>query len=190
MSTTVTDAYPTLSGWLAVPCGVACLLGFYGLIRAMNWADRLYNPAGDNFTLSAAQDVFLFTLSAASTYEVSCARPGQWGRPFALPEVELQVRRLPDGVVQRLQPSFWNWSRRTDMEGKTTQRIADFVAYTPGDYELRNPYTARFQAGDQLRILPSTGGTMLPLNLLFLISGLATIGGFVLGMIIGINALQ
>ncbi len=156
----------------------------------MNWATRLYNPASNSFMLSAAQDVCTFTLNAASTYEVSCTRPGQWGRPFALPEVELQIRRLPDGVVQRLQPSFWNWSRRTSMEGATTQRIADFVAYTPGEYELHNLHVARFQAGDQLRILPSTGGTTLPLILLFLVSGLATIGGFILGMIIGINALQ
>ena len=180
----------TLPVWLVWPCGAAFVLGIYGLGRAIGWATRLFDPPANYFSLSADQVVFRFPLTAAGTYEVSCTRPGKWGRYFALPDVTLQVRRLPDGPVQYLQPGFWNWAKRADMEGNTTQRIADFVADVPGEYELRNPYTSQFPLGDKLRIMPSTAYKTLPLVLLFLVSGLATIGGFVVGLIAGIGGLQ
>jgi hypothetical protein len=179
----------TLPVWVAWPCGAAFGLGIYGLGRAIGWATRLFDPPANYFSLSADEVVFRFPLTAAGAYEVSCTRPGKWGRYFALPDVTLQVRRLPDGPVQYLQPSFWNWAKRADMDGNTTQRIADFVADVPGEYELRNPYTSQFPLGDKLRIMPSTAGKTLPLVLLFLLSGLATIGGFVVGLIAGIGGL-
>jgi len=179
----------TLPVWVAWPCGAAFILGIYGLGRAIGWATRLFDPQGNAFTFPAAQEAFRFSLTAAGPYELSCTRPGQWGRYFPLPEVELRVRRLPDGPVQRLQPSFWNWAKRTDMEGATTLRIADFVADMPGEYELTNTFTTQFHLGDKLRILPSTAGKTLPLILLFLFSGLFTIGGFVVGLIAGIGGL-
>jgi hypothetical protein len=179
----------TLPLWVVWPCGAAFVLGIYGLGRAIGWATRLFDPATNYFALPADQEVFRFPLTAAGCYEVSCTRPGKWGRYFTLPDVTLQVRRLPDGPVQRLQPSFWNWAKRADMEGNTTQRIADFVADVPGEYELRNPYPTQFHLGDKLRILPSTAGKTLPLVLLFLVSGFAMLGGFILGLIAGIGAL-
>jgi hypothetical protein len=179
----------TLPLWVVWPCGAAFVLGIYGLGRAIGWAMRLYDPPANHFTLPADQETFRFPLTAAGTYELVCTRPGKWGRYFTMPAVELQVRRLPDGAVQRLQPSFWNWAKRTDMEGNTTQRIADFEADVPGEYELLNPYITRFRLGDKLRILPSTAGTTLPLVLLFLVSGFATIGGFILGLIAGLGGL-
>ncbi|MBO2007901.1 hypothetical protein [Hymenobacter negativus] len=175
--------------WLAWPCGAAFLLGIYGLGRGIGWATRLFSPEANAFAFPAAQDVFRFTLTAAGAYELSCTRPGRWGTWFTIPDVEIRVRRLPDGPVQRLQPSFWNWSKRTNMDGDTTQRIADFVADLPGEYELINPYTTQFLLGDKLRILPSTSGKTLPLVLLLLVSGLATISGFVVGLIAGIGGL-
>lgn len=179
----------TIPFWVVWPCGAAFVLGIYGLGRAIGWAIRLFDPAANYFALPADQEVFRFLLTAAGKYEVSCTRLGKWGRYFRLPDVVLQVRRLPDGPVQRLQPSFWNWAKRSDMEGNTTQRIADFVAEVPGEYELLNPYTTQFQLGDKLRILPSTAGKTLPLVLLFLVSGIATIGGFIVGLIAGIGGL-
>jgi hypothetical protein len=171
------------------PCGAAFVLGIYGLGRAIGWATRLFDPAANYFTIPADQEAFRFTLTAAGAYELSCTRPGKWGRYFTLPEVTLHVRRLPYGPVQHLQPSFWNWAKRTDMEGNTTQRIADFVADVPGEYELLNPYTTQFHLGDKLRILPSTAGKTLPLILLFLVSGMAMLGGFIVGLIAGIGGL-
>jgi hypothetical protein len=166
------------------PCGVAFILGIYGLGRGIGWAMRLYDPAANVFKLPAAQETFRFALTAAGAYEVACTRSSQWGRPFALPPAVLEVRRLPDGPVQRLEPSFWNLgARRTNMDGHTTQRIADFTADAPAEYELRNLTPTQFQLGDQLRIQPSTAGKMLPLILLLLVSGLATIGGLVVGLI-------
>jgi hypothetical protein len=165
-------------------------LGIYGLGRAIGWATRLYDPPANAFTTAAAEEAFRFTLTEAGNYEVSCTRSGKWGRYFKLPEVELRVRRLPDGPVQRLTPSFWNWAKRTNMDGDTTQRIADFVADVPGEYELLNPYPTQFHLGDKLRIMPSTAYKTLPLILLFLFSGIATIGGFVVGLIAGIGGLQ
>jgi hypothetical protein len=179
----------TLPIWLAWPCGAAFVLGIYGLGRGIGWASRLFNPDANYFTVPADQDVFRFTLTKAGAYELSCTRPGRWGNYFKLPEAELQVRRLPDGPVQRLRPSFWNWSKRTNMSGDTTMRIADFVANVPGEYELVNHGTTQFQPGDKLRILPSTAGKTLPLVLLLLVSGMATIGGLVVGLIAGLGGL-
>lgn len=180
-------ANAALPVWLAWAGGTVFLLGLYGLVRGIGWAIRLYNPAANTFTLPAAQAAFRFTLTTAGTYELSCTRPGRWGHRFRLPDVEIQVRQLPNGLAQRLQPSFWNLSERTNLSGDTTQQIADFVANAPGDYELLNPSTAQFQSGDQLRILPSTSGKTLPLVLLLLVSGIATIGGFVVGLIAAIG---
>jgi len=180
--------YVLLPTWVAWPCGVAFILGIYGLGRAIGWAQRLYDPPANAFKLPAAQEVFPFTLTAAGTYEVACTRPGQWGRPFTMPPAVLEVRRLPDGPVQRLEPGFWSWNaRRANMDGDTTERIADFGADQPGDYELRNLTPTQFHRGDLLRVQPSTAGKMLPLTLLFLVSGLATIGGFVVGLIAGLG---
>ena len=180
----------TLPVWVAWPCGAAFVSGIYGLGRAICLATRLFDPSANAYSLPASQETFRFPLTAAGTYELVCTRPGKWGRYFTLPDVTLQVRRLPDGPVQRLQPSFWNWAKRSDMEGNTTQRIADFVADVPGEYELLNPYPTQFHLGDKLRIMPSTAYKTLPLVLLFLVSGLATIGGFVVGLIAGIGGLQ
>jgi hypothetical protein len=177
----------TLPVWVAGPCGVAFVLGIYGLGRAIGWATRLFDPSANAFAFPAAAATFRFTLTAAGLYELVCTRPGRWGNYFPIPDVEVRVRRLPDGRVQRLQPSCWNWAKRTDMEGNTTQRLADFVADAPGEYELGNPYAAQFNAGDKLRIMPSTAGKTLPLVLLFLVSGIATIGGFIVGLIAGLG---
>ncbi|MBF9223532.1 hypothetical protein [Hymenobacter ruricola] len=173
----------TLPVWLAWPCGAAFVLGIYGLGRGIGWASRMFNPDANYFTVPADQAAFRFTLTAAGAFEVSCTRPGRWGSYFKLPEVELQVRRLPDGPVQRLEPSLWSMTKRTNMSGDTTLRIADFVADAPGEYELLNHGTTQFHLGDKLSILPSTAGKTLPLVLLLLVSGMATIGGFVVGLI-------
>lgn len=182
-------AATTLPVWVAWPCGAAFMLGIYGLGRAIGWATRLFDPPANAFAFLAAEDTFRFTLTAAGTYELVCTRPGKWGQYFTMPDVEIQVRRLPDGPVQRLRPSFWNWAKRTNMDGDTTQQIADFVADLPGEYELTNPYTTQFHLGDKLRIMPSTSYKTLPLILLFLVSGMATIGGFVVGLIAGLGGL-
>ena len=179
----------TLPVWVAWPCGAAFVLGIYGLGRAIGWATRLFDPPANAFAFPAAEATFRFTLTAAGSYELVCTRRGRWGHYFTIPDVEIRVRRLPGGPVQRLQPSFWNWAKRTNMEGDTTQRIADFVADVPGEYELKNPYTTQFHPGDKLRIMPSTAGKTLPLVLLLLVSGMATIGGFVVGLIAGIGGL-
>ena len=180
----------TLPVWLAWPCGAAFLLGLYGLGRGIGWAMRLFSPAANSFTFPADQTAFRFTLTTAGSYELACTRPGRWGLKFSLPAAEIQVRRLPDGPIQRLQPSFWSVSSRTNLSGDTTQRIADFVANQPGEYELLNPGPARFQPGDQLRIMPATGGNTLLLILLLLVSGLATIGGFIVGLLAAVGAGQ
>ena len=179
----------TLPVWVAWPCRAVFVLGIYRLGRAIGWATRLFDPPANVFAFSAAEATFRFTLTAAGPYELVCTRSGKRGRYFTMPDVEIQMRRLPDGSMQRLQPSFWNWAKRTNMEGDTTQRIADFVADVPGEYELSNPYPTQFSPGDQLRIMPSTAGKTLPLVLLFLVSGMATIGGFIVGLIAGIGGL-
>ena len=61
------------------------------------------------------------------------------------------------------------------------------MADVPGEYELRNPYPTQFHRGDKLRIMPSTAYKTLPLVLLFLVLGFATIGGFILGLIASIR---
>jgi hypothetical protein len=168
---------------------VAFVLGIYGLGRAIGWATRLFDPSANAFAFPAALVTFRFTLTAAVPYELVCTRPSRWGNYFTIPNVEIQVRRLPDGLAQRLRPSFWNWDKRTDMEGNTTQRFADFVADAPGEYELSNPSASQFNSSDKLHIMPSTAGKTLPLVLLFLVSGIATIGGFIVGLIAGLGGL-
>lgn len=59
----------------------------------------------------------------------------------------------------------------------------------PAEYELNNPYPTQFHASDKLRIMPSTAGKTLPLILLFLVSKIATIRDFVVGLIAGVGGL-
>jgi hypothetical protein len=121
------------------------------------------------------------------TYELACTRPGQWGNGFGVPSVELQLRQLATGTKHTLQTSNWNLMRRTNMSGETTLTIVAFAIATAGEYELLNPGAAQFKPGDQLRIMPATGSQNLLLILAIVLSGVATIGGFITSLIFGLG---
>ena len=68
----------TLPVWVAGSCGVAFVLGIYGLGRAIGWATRLFDQSANAFAFPAALVTFRFTLTAAISYELVCTRPSRW----------------------------------------------------------------------------------------------------------------
>jgi hypothetical protein len=173
-------ALPT---WLAWPLGALCLLGIVGLVYSIGGLIRVNNPTANFYKLPASQSAFRFALTQPGSYELACTRTGQWGNGFVVPNVEMRLRQLATGTEQTLHTSNWNLVRRTNMSGETTLTIASFAVVAAGEYELRNPDAAQFKPGDQLRILPATGSQNLLLILAVVLSGVATIGGFIVGLI-------
>lgn len=158
-------------------------LGIYGLVRGIGWAIRLFNPTENAFTIPASQKEFRFALTKRGTYEIGCVRPNQFSF-FQLPKIALLVRLLPGGYRdQWLRPSNVGWVKRTNMSGETTMRIGTFKAAERGEYELLSTDAGQFKPGDKLSIMPSTGFRMVLLVLVLLVSGFATIGGLVLGIL-------
>ncbi|GAB3571337.1 hypothetical protein [Hymenobacter daeguensis] len=176
-------ASPGLPSWLALPLLAVALLGAAGLFYSIRGLVRLFNPAENAFTLSAAQPVFRFVLTRAGSYEVGCTRPGRWGLRFSLPAVVLEVQALPAGAVQRLTPPRWSRTQRSSLSGDTTLRFATFRAATPGEYELRNPGAAQFGPGDQLRIIPDAGAKTVFFILAIIASAFALLGGGIVGLL-------
>ena len=180
------SASAVLPVWLVLPFGLLFLLGIYGLVRGIGWAIRLFNPTANAFTIPASQPAFRFTLTKPGTYEIGCTRPNQYSF-FQLPDVALSVRALPAGREQWLRPSNWGRVKRTNMSGETTLQIDTFEVDATGEYELLNPNADQFKAGDKLAIMPNTGGKTVLLVLLLLVSGFATIGGMVLGILAAVG---
>ncbi|MBO2010745.1 hypothetical protein [Hymenobacter negativus] len=172
---------PTLPSWLAFPLLPLSLLGMVGLFYSIRGLVRLFDPAENAFTFSAAQPAFRFTLTRPGQYEVGCTRPGRWGLLFTLPSVVLEVQALPGGVVQRLTPPRWSRTKRTNLSGDTTLRFDSFSAAAPGEYELRNPGAAQFNPGDQLRIIPDAGFKTVLFILAIIASAFALLGGGIVG---------
>lgn len=174
---------PTLPPWLAFPLFALSLLGMAGLFYSIRGLVRLFSPAENAFTVSAAQTVFRFALTRPGSYEVGCTRPGRWGLRFTLPSVVLEVQALPAGVVQRLTPPRWSRSERTNLSGDSTLRFDSFEANAPGEYELRNPGAAQFNSGDQLRIIPDAGFKTVLFILAIIASAFALLGGGIVGLL-------
>jgi hypothetical protein len=176
-------ASPGWSRWMAIPCFALSLLGMMGIFYSVRGLIRLFDPAENAFTFSAAQPVFRFALTRPGQYEVGCTRSGRWGRLFTLPAVTLEVQALPAGYVQRLTPPSWGHTKRSDMSGNTTLRFDTFRADAPGEYELRNPGTAQFEPGNQLRIIPAAGLKMVLFILATCLCALAMLGGGITGLL-------
>ncbi|RZL13929.1 MAG: hypothetical protein EOO62_06825 [Hymenobacter sp.] len=176
-------AATVLPTWLAWPLGALCVLGIVGLVYSIGGLIRVNNPTANFYKLPASQPAFRFTLTQAGDYELACTRTGQWGNGFVVPNVELRLRQLITGTEQTLRTSNWNFMRRTNMSGETTLTIASFAVAAAGEYELLNPVAAQFKPGDQFRILPTTGSKNLLLILAVVLSGVATLGGFIVGLI-------
>lgn len=173
----------TLPTWLAWPLGGVFLLGIVGLVYSVGGLIRVNNPTANFYKLPAVQPVFRFAITEPGIYELACTRTGQWGHGFTVPNVVLHLRQLATGNVQTVHTTSWNLMRRTNMSGETTVAISSFSIVAAGDYELLNPDAAQFKPGDQLRILPATGGQNLLLILGVVVSGIATLGGFIVGLI-------
>ena len=180
LATTNTGGMPT---WLAWPLGALCLLGIVGLVYSIGGLIRVNNPTENFYKLPASQPTFRFALTRPGYYELACTRAGRWGNGFVVPDVELRLRRLATGTEQALQTSSWHLMQRTNMSGETTLTIATFAVQAAGEYELFNPATSQFKPDDQLRILPDTGNKNVLLILAVILSGIATLGGFIVGLI-------
>lgn len=170
--------------WWVWPSVLVMSLGIYGLVRGIGWAIRLFNPTKNAFTIPASQKEFRFVLTKRGTYEIGCVRPNQFSF-FQLPKIALLVRLLPGGQEQEqwLHPSSVGWVKRTNMSGETTMRVGTFEAYERGEYELLNPDAGQFKPGDKLSIMPNTGFRTVLLVLVLIVSGFATIGGLVMGIL-------
>jgi hypothetical protein len=176
-------ASPALPPWLAFPLFALGLLGMMGLFYSIRGLIRLFNPAENAFTFSAAQPVFRFTLTRPGEYEVGCTRPGRWGLTFALPPVVLEVQAVAGGAPQCLTPPRWSRSKSSNLSGDTTLRFDTFRASMAGEYELRNPGAVQFELGDQLRIIPAAGIKMVLFILAIIFSAFAMLGGGIVGLL-------
>jgi len=173
--------------WLGWPLGALCLLGIVGLVYSIGGLMRVNNPTANSYSLPASQPIFRFALTQPGPYELACTRPGQWGNGFGVPSVELRLRQLATGTEDTLQTSNWHLMRRTNMSGETTLTIATFAIAMVGEYELLSPGADQFRPGDQLRIMPATGSQNLLLIVAVVLSGVATIGGFITSLIFGLS---
>jgi len=182
-STLATTNAGTLPTWLAWPLGALCLLGTAGLVYSVGGLIRVNNPTANFYKLPASQPAFRFALTQPGRYELACTRSGRWGNEFVVPDVELRLRQLATGTEQTLQTSNWHLVQRTNLSGETTLTIATFTVAATGEYELFNPATSQFKPGDQLRILPATGGQNVGLILGVILSSVAMLGGFIAGLI-------
>jgi len=170
--------------WWVWPSVLVMSLGIYGLVRGIGWAIRMFNPTKNAFTISASQKTFRFVLTKRGTYEIGCVRPNQFSY-FQVPKVALVVRLLPmgSGQEQWLHAGGASGVKRTNMSGETTMRIGTFEAYERGEYELLNPDAGQFKPGDKLSIMPNTGFRTVLLVLVLIVSGFATIGGLMVGIL-------
>jgi hypothetical protein len=178
-----TNSSGVLPTWLAWPLGALCVLGIVGLVYSVGGLIRVNNPTANFYKLPASQPTFRFALTQPGHYELACTRAGRWGNEFIVPDVELRLRQLATGTEQILQTSNWHLVQRTNLSGETTLTIATFAIVAAGEYELLNPATSQFKLGDQLRILPATGGRNVLLILAVVLSGIAMLGGFIAGLI-------
>ncbi|MFD2721771.1 hypothetical protein ACFST9_23850 [Hymenobacter monticola] len=179
----VEAASPALPAWLAFPLFALALLGLVGIVYSVRGLLRLFSPAENAFTFSAAEPVFRFTLTRPGQYEVGCTRPGRWGRLFTLPPVVLEVQALAGGATQHLTPPRLSYVKRSNLGGDTTLRFDTFRASMAGEYELRNPGAAQFEPGDQLRIIPAAGFKMVLFILATIFSAFAMLGGGIVGLL-------
>jgi plastocyanin len=177
-----------LPTWLAWPLGALCLLGIVGLVYSVGDLIRVNNPTENAYKLPASQAAFRFTLTQPGRYELACTRAGRWGNGFLVPDVALRLRQLATGTAQTVRTSNWHPVQRTSMSGETTLTMATFTITVAGEYELLNPATSQFKPGDQLRILPATGGQNVLLILAVVLSSVAMLGGFIAGLIAALGS--
>ena len=184
MTSILASAYSgALPTWLAWPLGALFLVGIVGLVYSIGGLIRVNNPAENFYKLPASQPLLRFFLTQPGRYELACTRAGRWGNEFVVPDVKLSLRQLATGTEQLLETSNWHLVQRTNMSGATTLTMTTFAITTAGEYELFNPGTDQFKPGDQLSILPTTGSQNVLLILAVVLSAVATLGGFIAGLI-------